>query len=351
MFQKADTKEEVRNYYGKVLTGKKDLKTDVCCGTDSFPPHVRSIAKMIHPEIIEKCYGCGSPIPSVLEGLTVLDLGCGTGRDSYILSKLVGPQGQIIGVDMTDEQLEVARRHLPYQMAQFGYAKPNIRFLKGYIEDLESLEIENNSVDLIVSNCVINLSPDKRRVFSEIFRVLKPGGELYFSDIFTGRRMPRELAEDPVLLGECLGGALYLEDFRRLLLAVGCNDYRVASRSRIELKNPEVESKAGMIDFWSVTIRAFKLKLEDRCEDYGQIATYLGTIPESPHSFFLDDHHLFEKGRPVPVCSNTAAMLQGTRYTPHFKVMGDLSTHYGRFDCGSVKNSADGKVATGGCCD
>jgi hypothetical protein len=102
------------------------------------------------------------------------------------------------------------------------------------------------------------------------------------------------------------------------------------------LKNPEVEAKAGVIDFWSMTIRAFKLKLEDRCEDYGQIAIYLGTIPESPHFFRLDNHHLFEKGRPVPVCSNTAAMIQGTRYGPHFKVIGDLSIHYGLFECGST---------------
>ena len=351
MSENLDTKESVRNYYGKVLRGKKDLKTSACCGTDSFPPHVRSIAKMIHPEIIEKSYGCGSPIPSVLEGLTVLDLGCGTGRDSYLLSNLVGPQGQVIGVDMTDEQLEVARRHLPFQMKQFRFSKPNARFLKGYIEDLESLEIKNNSVDLVVSNCVINLSPDKRRVFSEIFRVLKPGGELYFSDIFTGRRMPQILSEDPVLLGECLGGALYIEDFRRLLVEVGCNDYRIVSNARVEMKNSEIEEKVGMTAFLSMTIRAFKLKLEDRCEDYGQVATYLGTIPESPHSFFLDNHHLLEKGRPVPVCSNTAAMIQQTRYASHFKVTGDLSTHYGLFDCGAKTEGNNEKISSGGCCD
>lgn len=341
MLEAVKTKEEVKNYYGKILTGKKDLKTSACCGTDNFPPYIREIVKTIDPEILEKCYGCGSPIPLALEGLTVLDLGCGTGRDSYILSKLVGPQGQVIGVDMTDEQLEVAGRHLH---------SPNLRFMKGFIEDLESVAIKNNSVDLVVSNCVINLSPDKHRVFSEIFRVLKPGGELYFSDIFTGRRMPKELSEDPVLLGECLGGALYLEDFRRLLLEVGCCDHRSTSRSQIELKNPEVEAKAGMIDFWSMTIRAFKLELEDRCEDYGQIATYSGTIPQSPHAFLLDDHHLFEKGRPVPVCSNTAAMLQKTRYAPHFKVSGDLSIHYGLFDCGGTTIVNKEKVSSGGCC-
>ena len=110
--------------------------------------------------------------------------------------------------------------------------------------------------------------------------------------------------------------------------------------------------KIGSIDFHSITVRAFKLKLEDRCEDYGQIATYLGTIPESPHSFLLDDHHLFEKGKPTPVCSNTAAMLAETRYAQHFRVIGNLSTHYGLFDCGTSPRLLLRKEGEtfGGCC-
>lgn len=214
--------------------------------------------------------------------------------------------------------------------------------------DLESAGIASNSVDVVVSNCVTNLSPDKRRVFAEAFRVLKPGGELHFSDVFAGRRAPAHLAEDEVLLSECLGAAIYIEDFRRLLRGLHCLDYRVVSKRRIELTNPEIERRAGMVDFYSMTIRAFKLDLEDLCEDYGQVATYLGTIPESPHRFLLDDHHLFAAGLPLRVCGNSAAMIGDTRFAPHFRVLGDRSVHYGPFDCSPPLAGA--APAAGACC-
>ncbi|MCU1276870.1 MAG: methyltransferase type 11, partial [bacterium] len=277
--------------------------------------------------------------------------GCGSGRDTFILSRLVGERGQVIGVDMTPEQLAVAENHLDHHRKQFGYARSNVRLVSGYIEDLESAGIASGSVDLVVSNCVVNLSPDKRRVFSEIFRVLKPGGELYFSDVFAGRRVPQPLREDPVLLGECLGGALYWEDFRRILAEVGCVDHRTVSKRRLTLDNPEIERKAGMIEFCSVTVRAFKLDLEDRCEDYGQVATYLGTIAESPHRFTLDDHHVFQTGQPMLVCGNSAAMVHDTRYGRHFRVTGDRSTHFGLFDCGPTAASAAADAdGTASCC-
>jgi SAM-dependent methyltransferase len=199
----------------------------------------------------------------------------------------------------------------------------------------------------------MNLSPDKRRVFAEVFRVLKPGGELYFSDVFAGRRVPEPLTRDPVLLGECLGGALYIEDFRRIMREVGCLDYRVVSKRRLSLDNPEIERKAGMVDFYSVTVRAFKLDLEDLCEDYGQVATYLGTIPESPHRFVLDDHHTFHTGQPMLVCGNSAAMVQETRFGKHFRVTGDKSVHFGPFDCGPLGASSSttgGDAPSGACC-
>ncbi len=344
------TLEAVKDYYGKILKGSRDLKTSACCTTESLPPHLREVLSQIHPEVKERFYGCGSPIPPELEGRTILDLGSGSGRDSFIISKLVGPEGQVIGVDMTEEQLAVARQHIDFHTNAFEYKRPNVRFVQGYIEDLESLGIASNSVDVVVSNCVLNLSPDKRRVFSEIFRVLKPGGELYFSDVFSDRRIPRPLTQDPVLLGECLGGALYTEDFRRLLLSLGCSDYRVIGRSTIALTDPEIERKAGMIGFHSLTIRAFKLDLEDRCEDYGQVAYYLGTLPEHPHSFALDDHHLFKTGAPMLVCSNTAAMLEKTRYAPHFKIVGDTTTHLGLFDCEPAPGGANPAAAPGACC-
>ena len=102
----------------------------------------------------------------------VLDLGCGTGRDVYMASYLVGEKGLVIGVDMTEEQLEVAQRHVTTQTERFGFAHPNVKFYHGYIEDLNALGIADNSIDAVISNCVINLSPNKEAVFAEIFRVL-----------------------------------------------------------------------------------------------------------------------------------------------------------------------------------
>lgn len=343
------TLESVKQYYGKVLSSNKDLQTSACCTAEAMPAHLRDLLKDVHEEVQDKFYGCGSPIPSELEGRTVLDLGSGSGRDCYLLSRLVGPQGRVIGVDMTAEQLEVARRHVDWHTRRYGYATPNVEFKQGYIEDLEGAGIASNSIDAVVSNCVINLSPDKRRVFSEILRVLKPGGELFFSDVFADRRLPEPMRRDPVLLGECLGGALYAEDFRRMLFDLGCRDFRVVSSSPLALGNPDIERKVGMVTFTSRTIRAFKLDVEDRCEDFGQVAYYLGTVPEFPHGFVLDDHHLFKTGMPHLVCSNTAAMLAQTRYAKHFKVLGDTSTHYGLFDCAPVATTG-AALPSGACC-
>ncbi|MEX0771493.1 MAG: methyltransferase domain-containing protein [Balneolaceae bacterium] len=345
--------DEVKEYYGRILNGSQDLQTNACCTTESLPAYKKKILKQIDEEITSRFYGCGSPIPLQLEGCTVLDLGCGTGRDVFLASKLAGPEGEVIGVDMTDEQLEVGRRLTSRQMKNFGFDRSNVDFRTGYIEDLASAGIEDNSVDVVISNCVLNLSPDKRQAFSEIFRVLKPGGELYFSDVFADRRIPEYLQNDPVLYGECLGGALYIEDFRRLLREIGCPDYRVVSRSAIELENEEIEEKAGMINFSSVTVRAFKLdKLEDICEDYGQAATYKGTLEHAPHRFVLDDHHTFITGKPMLVCGNTAAMVEETRFGEHFEVEGDRSVHYGPFDCKPAESgsSTDPNSSSAACC-
>lgn len=329
-----NTQEKVKNYYGQVLQSSKDLKTSACCSIEALPPHTRELLKNIHTEIQERFYGCGSPLPVALKGQHVLDLGCGTGRDVYLLSQLVGSEGHVTGIDMTDEQLAVATKHLPFQMDKFGYQKPNVTFVQGFIEDLKSAGIKDNTVDLVVSNCVTNLSPDKPQVFSEIFRVLKPGGELYFSDVFASRRLPKPCQEDPILLGECLGGAMYTEDFRRLLLKLGIQDYRIVSKNPITISDPNIQKKVGDTEFCSITFRAFKISdLEDKCEDYGQVAYYQGTIPECPLEFRLDDHHLFKRNTPLLVCSNTAKMLTSTRFSSHFKVIGNTENHLGLFDC------------------
>lgn len=348
----ADKKKSIKEYYGRILNGTKDLKTGACCsGYESLPDHAREILEDIDDGILSRYYGCGSPIPPVLEGQTVLDLGCGTGRDVYIASRLVGPQGKVIGVDMTEEQIAIAEKHLESQMNVFGYKNPNVEFKLGFIEDLKEVGIESDSIDVVISNCVINLSPDKPSVFKEVFRVLKPGGELFFSDIFAGRRIPDHLEADPVLKGECLSGAMYIEDFRRLLRVQGCLDYRIATTCPVSIDNPEIMEKIGMVDFYSMTIRVFKLDdLEDVCEDYGQVATYLGTIPGYPHGFALDNHHVFMSGKPVPVCGNTASMLKKSRLKSHFRVIGDRSVHYGIFDCSPEQSKIKGERDGGACC-
>jgi SAM-dependent methyltransferase len=338
----------VRDYYGEVLRSSADLRTGACCPTEAMPAHLRPLIADLHPQVVERFYGCGSPLPPALEGCTVLDLGCGAGRDAYLLSRLVGEHGRVIGVDMTPAQLDVARRHRDWHAARYGHAASNVEFVDGLIEDLRPAGIADASVDVVVSNCVLNLAADKRAVFEEIFRVLKPGGELYFSDVFADRRIPGGLRSDPVLLGECLAGALYVEDFRRIIAQAGCADARWTSRGPVPLLDADIEARIGMVRFESRTVRAFKLPLEDRCEDYGQVATYRGGIAQHPHAFVLDDHHAFERGRPLRVCGNTFDMLARSRYAAHFDLAGDRATHFGLFDCAPAGMAAAPVAAA--CC-
>ncbi|MEX2526249.1 MAG: methyltransferase domain-containing protein [Gemmatimonadota bacterium] len=346
-----DPRESVRDYYSRVLRSSSDLKTGACCTPEEMSQQARKLIQGVHPEVQDRFYGCGVPIPPALEGATVLDLGCGTGRDCYVLSQLVGEEGKVIGVDMTPEQLEVGKRHQAWHAERFGHSHSNVDFRLGYMETLGEVGIDDESADVVVSNCVFNLSPDKLRLFREIFRVLKPGGELHFSDVFADRRIPPDLQQDPVLLGECLSGALYAEDLRRVLLASGCADARELSNRPVPLLDAQVEEKIGMVNFSSRTVRAFKLPLEDRCEDFGQVATYLGTIPGHLHFFDLDDHHRLETGRPLRVCGNTALMLSATRYRSHFQVQGDRSVHFGLFDCGPQGvGQGSGSSSEAACC-
>ncbi len=342
--------EDVKEYYGKQLQSNDDLKSSACCCNEKPPAMIRDILPLIADEIKDRFYGCGSPLPPLLEGMTVLDLGCGTGRDVYIASKLVGESGCAIGVDMTTEQIETAIKYQEEQRKYFGYATSNVKFFKGYIEDLKSLGIEDQSVDAVISNCVINLSPAKEQVFKEIYRVLKPGGELFFSDVFADRRIPELLATDPVLRGECLGGAMYTEDFRRMMAACGWADFRYTDIRNLDLDSDEIEEKVGFATFSSRTVRAFKLDdLEDICEDYGQVAYYDGSIEGYPHYFDLDDRHRFFTGKPMLVCGNTASMLAKTRYGKAFRVIGDRSVHFGAFD-GCSSDGDDGAAESCSCC-
>jgi SAM-dependent methyltransferase len=353
----------VKTYYGETLQTSADLKTSACCTPGDMSPALRGRLAKVHPEVKAKYYGCGLVAPQALEGMRILDLGCGAGQDVYMLAQMVGPKGRVVGVDMTQAQLDVARRHVDWHMKEFGYCCANVDFRDGYIEKLGELGLEPASFDIIVSNCVINLSVDKLAVLRGAFDLLKPGGELYFADVYADRRLPDVVKADPILYGECLGGALYWNDFVNLAKTAGFIDPRLVTDRLLEISDPELKAKLGQAQFFSATYRLFKLGgLETHCEDYGQAVVYKGSIEGSEHAFALDAHHVIETGKVFPVCGNTWRMLADTRFAPHFDFIGDFSRHYGIFaGCGTSIPFASGGASptagaagactpAGGCC-
>jgi SAM-dependent methyltransferase len=246
----ADLRSYLREYYGRVLKSNRDFEKKACCTDETQKRHPEILA-LLPAEVISKHYGCGCPVPDDdLDGLSVLDLGSGAGVDCFVLSKLVGPRGRVVGIDMTDEQLAVARGAVPAVTKWFGLRKPNVSFLKGFIETCD--DVADASVDLVVSDCVINLSPRKDQVFRTAFRVLRPGGEIFFSDIAADRRVPQAIARDPRLVAECLGGAMYEHDLFDAMKDAGFADPRVVRRSVVA-----TDVSGEPIAFSSLTVRAF----------------------------------------------------------------------------------------------
>lgn len=345
--------ESVQDYYGKQLNESSDLKTNACCTIKNYPDYIKKAMGNIHDEVMSKYYGCGLTIPTFLQGTKILDFGSGSGRDCYLASQLVGQNGEVVGIDMTDEQLDVSKRHVEWHREKFGYSKANTSFLKGYLEDIDSLGLDDNYFDIIISNCVINLVKDKQKVLNSAFAKLKQGGEMYFSDVYVNRRIPQELVDDPVLYGECLSGSLYVNDFITMAKKAGFNDPRIVEVAPITIENKEIIQKLEGYEFLSITYRLFKIdELEDNCEDYGQAVMYKGGIQGMEKSFILDDHHIFEAGKIMPVCGNTYRMLNETRLFEYFSFYGDFSTHYGVFEgCGqNIFISEGGKTADSESC-
>ncbi len=340
--------EQVKEYYGKVLSKTSDLKTNACCTSERPPEEIIEALKDIHEDVQNHYYGCGLVIPTDLENLTAIDLGSGAGRDCYILSKLVGEKGHVIGIDMTEEQLNIANKYVDYHTKKYGYQKPNIEFRKGFIEDLKNVEIEDNSVDLIVSNCVINLCPKKEDVLKECFRVLKEGGEMYFSDVYSERRVPEELKKDKVLYGECISGALYWNDFINLAKKVGFKLPLLVKSRRITIQNEEIEKKVEGYSFYSATYRLFKCSnLEEDSENFNDELTFKGK-----EKLIFDKNHSFVPGQKYKVCRNFFSIIKCSRFAKYFDfkegkehlgIMGGLSNPKFPF-----KESSSGSCCSGG---
>lgn len=361
----------VKNYYGRILKRTEDLRTSACTvasGAIHRNLLFRNALDKVPQQVKSRFYGCGNPVPLGIHGLKVLDLGCGSGRDCYMAAQFVGESGQVTGLDMTQEQLHVAQEYVEQFTRDMGYKSPNLKFLQGYIEFIEEAGVERESQDLVISNCVVNLSPNKEQVLRGVYNVLKFGGEFYFSDVYCDRRLPKEVRSNELLYGECISGALYINDFLALARRVGFTDPRRVSISEIQIHDDELRAILGEARFFSITYRLFKLdNLEPQCEDYGQVAVYLGTIEGQPHSYVLDDHHKFMTSKPALVCGNTASMLSETWLSRHFTVFGDRSTHYGEFSCatspldnsvtqlhqnnlGGVSNSCKLSSSSSSCC-
>ncbi|KAJ2122936.1 hypothetical protein IW147_002984 [Coemansia sp. RSA 720] len=314
----------VKDYYGKVLESSRDLKTSAC--TAGAAPHaiVRKIIKTIPDAVNDKFYGCGNPIPLGIEGKDVLDLGSGSGRDCYVAAALVGPQGSVTGVDMTDEQLQTARENINAFGTTLGYT-PKLKFVTGYIEMLESSGIAHSSIDVCISNCVINLSPNKKLVLQGVFNALRSGGELYFSDVYADQQLPSAVRTHDVLLGECIGGALFTEEFEQMAVDIGFARPRVLSVGHIAINDAELQGLVGEAKFYSITYRLFKVPQADQSMD-GFVAEYQGGIEGYEGEYELDVDHVFVTGKPVQVDAATAAVLSSAWLAGFFKVSAAQTT-------------------------
>lgn len=336
----ATTHETVRAYYGETLKTTADLKTNACCDPGAVPAWLRPLLANIHPDVTARFYGCGLVVPEALARATILDLGCGTGRDVFLLAQLAGPEGRVIGVDMTEAQLAVARATEGWHRTRFGRRAAPTEFHLGLIERLADLPIAPGSVDLVVSNCVVNLSPDKAAVLRGVFDLLKPGGEFHFSDVYADRRVPEGLRADPVLLGECLSGALYWRDFERLAAEAGFARPRRIRARPLAIADPAVAAKIGPIRFHAADYRLFKLSDRPGEEDYGDVATYAGGLPGAEAALTLDAATSLPAGVPTPVSAETALILGESRLAAAVDLRPGDGVHRGPFSAAGLADPA-----------
>lgn len=322
----------------RYAAGAQAQEAALCCPVDYDPQYL----KVIPQEVIERDYGCGDPSRYVKAGETVLDLGSGTGKICFIAAQVVGSKGKVIGVDMTDEMLEVARRNAPIVAERIGHS--NVEFRKGRIQDLaldlERLDQElrsrpiasadaflaaedlaqelrvksplvaSESVDVVVSNCVLNLVEPraKRQLFEEIFRVLKLGGRAVISDIVADEEVPAELQADAELWSGCISGAMTEEGFVQAFEEAGFYGIHIVKRDDTPWRT------VRGLEFRSLTIEAWKGK-QGPCFERNQAVIYKGPFKE----VMDDDNHLLVRGQRQAVCDKTFQLYKKAPYRDYFE--------------------------------
>lgn len=330
----AKVEKIVRKRYSE---GAQESVAALCCPTDYDPKYLR----VIPDEVLERDYGCGDPSRHLRPGEIVLDLGAGTGKICFIAAQVVGPEGRVIGVDMTPEMLTVARRNAPIVADRIGYS--NVEFRRGRIQDLaldlDLLEerlasvpvadveglvevehlcdqlrqkrplIESGSVDVVVSNCVLNLVSNERKadLFSEIHRVLKRGGRAVISDIVGDEPVPVEMQNDPALWSGCISGAFTESGFLEAFERAGFYGVRILERA------VEPWQTVEGIEFRSLTVEAFKGK-EGLCLERNQAVVYRGPFKE----VLDDDGHRYRRGYRYAVCDKTFQLYKKEPYRDLF---------------------------------
>ena len=317
--------------------GAESRQAELCCPVD----YDLSLLQLLPQEIIDKDYGCGDPSRYVKEGDIVLDLGSGSGKICYMAAQLVGDSGKVIGVDMNDDMLALARKYQDEMAKKIGSNR--VEFVKGQIQDLAlnisamdaylaqnpisrskdliqlrawqeqqrniSPLIKDNSVDLVVSNCVLNLvhDSDKEQLINEIFRVVKPGGRVAISDIISDERVPENLKHNQDLWSGCVSGALQEHEFLQAFVKAG---FIAVSYDKWEANPWQVVEG---IEFRSVTITAVKPE-NDPCIDKGHAVIYRGPFTE----IYDEDGHVYYRGQRMAVCERTYRLLTGAAYGEHF---------------------------------
>lgn len=320
--------------------GAREVQPALCCPVDYDP----ALLEVIPAEVLERDYGCGDPSRYLAAGETVLDLGCGGGKICFIASQVVGPTGRVIGVDLTDDMLALARDAAPEVAEQVGYG--NVEFRKGRIQDLaldlealgswlaahpvtdvESLTglegeqqrlrteqplVPGDSVDVVVSNCVLNLvAPEhKQRLFAEIFRVLRRGGRAVISDIVSTVEVPEHLRADPELWSGCVSGAFQEEALLAAFERAGFYGIHLVKRDSAPWRVVEG------IEFRAVTVVAYKGR-QGECRDHGQAVIYPGPFK----AVLDDDEHMFLRGVPTAVCAKSFAIYAREPYAGHFQLL------------------------------